>query len=320
MATRHRSPNYPAAGLGEAVLLLKKFYAQAKRTAVDEVSAALAIGYGSLNGVSRTKLSILKKYGLFQEIDGKFRISDLGLRIVVPSEDDDYVAALREAALAPPLFREIHTSHADASPSILVSHLMREKGFTEDGARAFDASYRETVKVAKLDTATYTPEQTEEVTQEKPLMPGQQQQSLQQQQPRPHPQQTQMATDGDVSFNVPYRGATLSVRVEVKGQPLGRAHVEKVVRYLQMVAEDFPEVSYAPASLTHSGDPEDDAGISSGFTQTNRVRPRAALGVSVPVMITKKMELDLRSAGYTSDEIAAMTPQRAHDILEATKN
>ena len=243
MGTRHRSPNYPAAGLGDAVVLLKKFYAEAKRTPVDETSAAQAIGYGSLNGMSRSKLSTLKKYGLLEDIDGKFRISDRGLRIVIPSGFDDVLAALREAALAPDIFREIHASHADASTSVLVQFLMRDKAFTEDGARAFDAAYRDTVKVAQLDDPTYTPSGEQTKLEDKPPMLNAQ--TLKDINPFLPPPPPPAVGNGVLTLSVPYRGVSLNVRVEVIGQSLTRDHVAKVRKYLELAEEDLGEAGDA---------------------------------------------------------------------------
>lgn len=241
MATRHRSPNYPAAGLGEAVNLLLRFYSEAKRTSVDELTAAQAIGYQTLNGASRTKLSVLKKYGLLDEADGRLRVSDLGIRLVVPSGETDRADALREAALRPDIFREVHSTHAEASSSVLVNYLMREKGFSEDGARAFDAAYRDTVKVAKLDTATYIPDGIETIPQETSRMQlaSNQQQNQAARAPLPSLQPSSPSDGGSLSLNVPYRGSLLRIQIDVPGQLLTRDHIAKVRRYLELAEEDL---------------------------------------------------------------------------------
>ena len=233
-----RSPNYPTLGLSEAISTLKTFYDEAKRTTVDSVSAARALGYSSLSGLARSKLSVLKKYGFLEEIEeGKFRVSDLGLRIVVPASDADKLAALRAAALTPALFREIHASHKDASSAILVSFLVREKAFTEDGAKAFDAAYRDTVKVAKLDDSAYIPPSGVPVPEETPPM------HTQLNPPPPPPSgtgRTVAVNEGTLALSVPYRGTSLSVTVQVAGQ-LTRDHVAKVRKYLELAEEDLDE-------------------------------------------------------------------------------
>jgi hypothetical protein len=57
------------------------------------------------------------------------------------------------------------------------------------------------------------------------------------------------------------------------------------------------------------------------LVRRSRGQPRReSLGVSVPVMITKRMETDLRDAGYSQEEINTMTPQQAHNnIAKATR-
>lgn len=42
-----------------------------------------------------------------------------------------------------------------------------------------------------------------------------------------------------VTFAVPFRGKTLSVQIRSQGEPLRRQHIEKVVKYLNLVKEDL---------------------------------------------------------------------------------
>jgi hypothetical protein len=51
-----------------------------------------------------------------------------------------------------------------------------------------------------------------------------------------------------------------------------------------------------------------------GTVQTSAPAPSTP-AVAIPLLITKAMESDLRAAGFTTDEINAMTPQEAHDAL-----
>jgi hypothetical protein len=43
--------------------------------------------------------------------------------------------------------------------------------------------------------------------------------------------------------------------------------------------------------------------------------PEEAAEASVPVKITGKMKRELRALGHTTEQIEAMTPQEAHEIL-----
>jgi hypothetical protein len=320
MASKERSPNYPSIGLGEAVTRLKLFYESEGKTSVDQEVAVKAMGYGGLSGASRTKLAALKQYGLLQGRADKIAITTLGLRVVHPDDEPDLADALREAARNPVIFSELLETHAEASDNAVVAFLVKSKGFTDDGARQLAKSFKDTLAVAKLDSGTNTPTgkgDNANAGKDKGVTGSAATYARTKSDSPPPP-----LSEGAVSFDVPYRGATLSVRVEVKGQPLGRAHVEKVVRYLELVAEDFPDVAPAapqPASRTDlSGGPDptdDDSG-----NRTNNDQSRRALGVSLPLMITKKMEAELQDAGYTVEQIRTMTPQQAHDNLKAAKN
>lgn len=44
-----------------------------------------------------------------------------------------------------------------------------------------------------------------------------------------------------IHISVPYRGSTLTVRIELHGQSLTRATVAKVRRYLEMITEDIQD-------------------------------------------------------------------------------
>lgn len=63
---------------------------------------------------------------------------------------------------------------------------------------------------------------------------------MQQAQQQLPPQLPPPATgEGVLSLSVPYRGVSLSVRVEVSGQSLTRDHVAKVRKYLELAEEDL---------------------------------------------------------------------------------
>ena len=67
MATKPRSPNYPALSLQKALDFARKLYAvnHLHKASAEVVSKAL--GYTGLNGSSLTAIAALKKYGLIEE-------------------------------------------------------------------------------------------------------------------------------------------------------------------------------------------------------------------------------------------------------------
>ena len=155
--SKMRSPNYPAIGLSAAVSRLREIWGKERRTAVSPVVAANAIGYKSLSGPARTALAALKKYGLLDDTPNGVQISDLGIR-VLHSEDGsrEQNEALREAALKPEIFRSLIETHSEASDAALRAYLMTTKRFSEEGARRFIPSFRDIVRIAKLENSDYT--------------------------------------------------------------------------------------------------------------------------------------------------------------------
>ena len=145
MATRERSPNYPAHGLPESIDHVRKLYEVEKRASVPYESAARALGYTSLSGRARVKISTLRKFGLVEESKGRVRVSDLALRVLFPTSLEDRQAAIDDAASRPDVFREL-LSNDGASEQTMVNDLVH-RGYSPDGARATVASFRETMKV-----------------------------------------------------------------------------------------------------------------------------------------------------------------------------
>jgi hypothetical protein len=150
-----RSPNYPAIPLREAVELVQRFFQAEGKTTVDGETVAKAFGYGSANGTSRTKLGALKQYGLMQGRMDRIAITPLGIRICHPESDDEYLEALREAARNSEVLASLIETHLAASENAVVSHLIKSRSFTPEGARLLARSFKDTVSLAKLDSEAY---------------------------------------------------------------------------------------------------------------------------------------------------------------------
>ena len=95
-------------------------------------------------------------------------------------------------------------------------------------------------------------------------------------------------------------------RLAKSGVPLEAIDIEvkKVVRRIEALGDALPEL--AP-------DPDDEHGAPlAAHTRDEPGAPRAA---SVPFMLTQDMKRRLRAYGYCDEDIAHLTPQRAHEIL-----
>lgn len=148
-----RSPNYPAVGLGEAINMVQLLWDREKRSYAPVMVIVQAWGYSGLNGVARTKIAAVKRYGLLEENEGgDLRLSDLAMNILHNSQDSEVrLSALRQAALTPDLFRELQQTYPQASDDTLRSYLITRKGFSDTGADSCIEAFRDTQQTAKLE-------------------------------------------------------------------------------------------------------------------------------------------------------------------------
>lgn len=243
MAEKERSPRYPAVDLGEALASVQGLYESEGKTALTGEDAAKALGFKGLTGPARSRLGALRKYGLVESAGhGMLRVSARALAILVEPEDShERTVAVREAALAPELFRELYESHLEASDQSRKSYLIRNKGFTRRGAEFVSESFRKTVEFANLvqskdnllrdgslrgEAARAEESMHETVTQNRDgraaLTPSEQ-------------------AGGVLWLKVPFGGSSMLVRVEVAGEMLSKAHIARVRQYLELAEDDLPD-------------------------------------------------------------------------------
>lgn len=229
MASKHRSPNYPALSLEQALAAAEKLWKAEKRTAVSHETAALALGYKSLSGLARVAIGAMRQYGLIEKAEkGHVRVSDLAIAIL-HGHGDERDIALAQAGLAPSLFLELSRTHQEASEAAISSYLITKKQFAEDGARRAARAFRATIAFAIHDQKGYNPDET----QEKPEDMGGSDlgQTL--------ADRGGKQPDGVFSLNVPFSKGTIAVQVRVTGDAISPAHLARVRRYLELAEQEW---------------------------------------------------------------------------------
>lgn len=153
MATKARSPNYPAISLLKAIDLTAKLYNQAHTHKASSVTVAGALGYTGLNGASMGVISALKKYGLIEGVgDNEFKVSKDGLTIVVdPKSSTERAAAILRAAFRPALFAELRAEYGDKPPKSddFLRAFLLKKGFVQSVVDIPIRTYRETMELVE---------------------------------------------------------------------------------------------------------------------------------------------------------------------------
>lgn len=158
---KHRSPNYPAIGLRDAVEAVRAIYDKEKKTNVSGDVIAGNLGYSSLSGNARTKISALKKFGLLEGDERKgMHVSDLATRILFPSGAKDQIASLQEAALTPELFKMLYSEFRDGSDEAMRHNLINRLDFAPQGANQLIAAFRDTYAFAGLNLKEYNNSET----------------------------------------------------------------------------------------------------------------------------------------------------------------
>lgn len=172
MEKRIRSPNYPALSLPDAIEKVTALYrAEHTHPAPREV-VAKGMGYNSLNGASASAISALQKYGLLERSGEELRVSERALRILHPHPPEERGAAIRQAALEPPLFAELNDRFPGRIPSddLLRNYLIRN-GFAPSAVTAVITAYRETSEMAEREGREH--DSLHEQTPEHAAMPQQ---------------------------------------------------------------------------------------------------------------------------------------------------
>jgi hypothetical protein len=155
---RVRSPAYPGVSLPKAIEYAQAFYAKEHKHAAAPAIAARAMGFTDhKSGAAGTALAALKKFGLLLEDEkGQVHLSPWALDIILaPSEDHAArLKAIREAALAPVVYRELWEKWNGRLPSDqnIGYYLERERSFNPNVIRSFIKDFRATVEFAGLNS------------------------------------------------------------------------------------------------------------------------------------------------------------------------
>ncbi len=152
--SRHRSPNYPAVSLAEAVERVSKLYATDRKAGAPLEIALKHMGFSGKHGKSMMVASALKKYGLVEDVGGRLIPTQRAVEIIVlPKDDGRRLEALREAALSPEINRELFDKyHDDGFPpdDTLTSELVAYRGFNPSVVNNFVRDFRATMDFASL--------------------------------------------------------------------------------------------------------------------------------------------------------------------------
>ena len=145
---RHRSPNYPGISLKTAVEKITIWY-KADGIVASSREAAMKHMGGDVGRV----MSALKGFGLISEADGRVKLAQRGIDIVVrPADDPKRKQAIKEASLSPSIYSELVNEYSGGLPSdtTLQSELIAGRKFNPKAVSAFIKDFRDTLDFAGI--------------------------------------------------------------------------------------------------------------------------------------------------------------------------
>lgn len=154
MAT-DRSPKAPRNSLKDAVAATEKLFGKARRATVSREAAANAVGYSGLTGSSLTLLASLVGYGLLDRKGQQVIVSERAIAILHPKSDSAKLKALKEAALANPVFQKLAESHVGCDQGVIETELIHQ-GFSQEAAKKTASVFISNSEFASLDGSKYS--------------------------------------------------------------------------------------------------------------------------------------------------------------------
>jgi hypothetical protein len=151
---RHRSPNYPAVSLREAVERTGNLWKRDGKAGAPPKIAAVHIGFQSAHGQAMSVLAALKKFGLLEEVKDRLVPSQRAIEILnLPEQDPRRVQALKDAALSPTIYRELFEQHRSTglpADDVLEAELTTYRDFNPHAVAGFVKDFLDTLEFSGL--------------------------------------------------------------------------------------------------------------------------------------------------------------------------
>jgi hypothetical protein len=154
---------------------------------------------------------------------------------VLHGSPDDKRAALAQAGINPPLFRELAKEHGEASENAITSYLITKKDFHPDGARRAAKAFKATISLAHNNASGYTDPSNGKGPED--MADNDSGQNLQDASGKAGSGTPPIP--GVFSMTVPFAKGSISVQVRVMGDAISPAHLARVRKYLELAEQDW---------------------------------------------------------------------------------
>jgi hypothetical protein len=263
---KERSPSFPYIGLTKAIERAGQVYAHARRHEARVADVAAAWGMAPKSSSTLQTIAALLAYGLLEDQGSgdarKLKVTDLGFKALEDQRPGARESALSEAAWKPKLIAEYLEKWREGRPAdgICISELRIDRGFTDDGAKAFLRVFDDTrgfTTAQAPDNMTDTggeagrqeAEETGDKTPKVNTPPP----------PSPKPQRQGKGTlmEGERELTTGLLSKDASFRLIVTGQ-IGVKEIDRLIAKLQIDKEILAEPD-APSDVGWDNPPKEEA-------------------------------------------------------------
>ena len=204
MVIKRRSPNYPGISLEEAIRVIVDLYqghtagAGVGRGQFTPQDAATAWGYSSTTGPVQIRIGALRQYGLLEGKKGENpKLSNRAMTLILRDQGSrEHRDALRESAVDPTIFAELHESLPGAAPDALRQFLIVDRNFTSEGATRLIRVYSASIIYAGLDEYDII------ATQDESILPDEEENGMPPIAPMPEPPVARATPAGSMTIPV----------------------------------------------------------------------------------------------------------------------
>jgi hypothetical protein len=151
MSGNVRGASYPVIDLQKAVTILQKVQLALGRGSGPNLTVMNAAGYTTVNGKSKRVVATLIQYGLITRQGKDYRVTELGMQILFPDDDNLKRSAIAQSALKPAIFMSLTTRYeGNLLPPALSNILINQYSINPGAAENAASVYRRTLEFAGL--------------------------------------------------------------------------------------------------------------------------------------------------------------------------
>jgi hypothetical protein len=155
-----RSPNFPSISLSDALGKARVLYDKDKRAWVSLNTVLTHLGFSlKLSGSTARVLSALRQFGLLEDRENQYRVTDAAVRLFTLSDGStERLKTLQECVKKPAVYREILNQYEDGIPSdaALNDYLITTKKFNPASVETFIRVFKASLQFAKLGPESYS--------------------------------------------------------------------------------------------------------------------------------------------------------------------